>query len=84
SQVAKQESLTVDSNMLEQQVKMTLEQMKDQKLDRDQLREILAAELLQDNAIQWLKAHAAVTLVHETTRPALSPEETATLETGRY
>jgi trigger factor len=63
SEVAKLESLSVESEALEQRVQAVMQSFGNQKVDQQRLRNILEEELLKETVIQWLKEHSEVKLV---------------------
>jgi trigger factor len=63
SEVAKLESLSVESEALEQRVQAVMQSFGNQKVDQRRLRNILEEELLKETVIQWLKEHSEVKLV---------------------
>jgi trigger factor len=74
SEIAKQESISVDEAAIEEKVKTFIEASPDQSFDMDRLREVVEEDLMKDKIIEFLKEHNSVTLVPEGT---LTPAEDA-------
>jgi len=82
-EVAKRESLQVESAAVDARVKEMLEQYKDKDIDQDKLREIVQEEILTEKILDWLQANATVELVPEGTlskTPAVEEDEVDELE----
>lgn len=69
-EVAKRESITVDSAAIEARFNEVMAEFADKDVDQDRLRQVLADELLTEKIFDWLQANAAIELVAEGT---LSP-----------
>ena len=63
AEVAKLESLSVESEALETKIQEVLQSFGDQKVDQQRLRNILEEELLKETVMGWLKEHSEITLV---------------------
>jgi trigger factor len=64
AEVAKKESMQVETEALEQRFQEVLTQTRDRSnIDRDRLREALEEELLQEKVLNWLKEQSIVELV---------------------
>lgn len=63
AEVAQQESLSIETEALEQRFQEVLTAMSDREVDRVRLREVLEDELLHEKVIGWLKENSEVTLV---------------------
>ncbi len=75
-EVAKRESLQVESAAVDERVKEMLEQYKDKDIDQERLREIVQEEILTEKILDWLQANATVELVPEgTLSKALEADE---------
>jgi trigger factor len=78
AEVAKQESLSVEKEAVEQRYQEVFSQIEDKKnIDRDRLREVLEEELLKEKVIAWLKEHSEVTLVDKIEEPEPAPAAVA-------
>ncbi|MCW6035991.1 trigger factor [Spirulina subsalsa FACHB-351] len=76
AEIAKQEGLTPDEQKVNERVQEVLTQLKDrQEVDPSKLREFVVDELLQNQAIDWLKEKAVVDLVPEGTLSQPEEEE---------
>jgi len=89
AEIAKQESITVEPQAIEERVKELLERYRDQEVDTQKLRGVVEEELLEEKVIRWLQEHSHVELVPEAAIPqaenpteSLSADEevTSTLE----
>ncbi len=65
SEVAQQESISIQTEDLEQRFQEVITSIGDRDVDRDRLREVLEDELLKEKVIAWLKEHSEVTLVDQ-------------------
>jgi trigger factor len=75
AEVAKKESLQVETEALEQRFQEVITQTRDRSnIDRDRLREALEEELLQAKVLNWLKEQSTVELVES---GSLQPEAPA-------
>jgi trigger factor len=63
AEVAQQESLSIETEALEQRFQEILTTMGDRDIDRARLREVIEDELLNEKVIGWLKEHSEVALV---------------------
>ncbi|MEE4640089.1 MAG: trigger factor [Wenzhouxiangella sp.] len=79
-EVARRESLEPDPEKLDQQVKEIFEQLSDQPLDEDRVREFVSKELLQAQALEWLRDKVTVELVPEGTLNPPSEDTEASAE----
>ncbi|MGB3510114.1 MAG: trigger factor [Microcoleaceae cyanobacterium] len=82
--VAKQESITVDQEEIAAESAKVREQLKDQEVDPDRLREVVTEDLLKEKTIKWLEENGTVELVSEGTLTKNSkaiPETETTPET---
>ncbi len=71
-EVAKRESIEVESTAIEARFTEVMAEFADKEVDQDRLREVLADELLTEKIFDWLQANATIELVAEGT---LSPPE---------
>jgi trigger factor len=70
AEVAKKESLEVETEAVEQRYQEVFSQIEDKKnIDRNRLREVLEEELLKEKVVAWLKEHSEVTLVDKIEEP---------------
>jgi len=75
-EVAKQESIQVESEELETKVQEVLKDYTGQDIDVDRLRQVLEEDLLKDKILSWLEEHGSVELVPEgTLKPAVEEIE---------
>ncbi|MEB3292149.1 MAG: trigger factor [Synechococcales bacterium] len=74
-EVAKQEKITVDEAALEEKVQSVMEDLADQNIDGDRLREVLTEEMLKEQILTWLEEHSTLELVPE---GSLEPPDAAT------
>lgn len=65
AEIAKQESITVEPQAVEERVKELLERYRDQEIDAQKLQGVVEEELLEEKVIQWLQEHSHVELVPE-------------------
>lgn len=79
AEVAEKESLSVETEALEQRFQEVLTSVGDQDIDRGRLREVLEDELLKQKVIAWLREHSEVTLVDKI-EPAPTPASEATVD----
>jgi trigger factor len=64
AEIAKKESMQVETEALEQRFQEVLSQTRDRSnIDRDRLREALEEELLQEKVLNWLKEQSTIELV---------------------
>ncbi|MCG9893125.1 MAG: trigger factor [Thermosynechococcaceae cyanobacterium MS004] len=63
AEVAEKESISIETESLEQRFQEVLGSLGDREIDRKRLREVLEDELLQEKVIAWLKERSEVTLV---------------------
>lgn len=63
AEVAQLESLSVESEALEQRIQEVQKSLGDQKIDQQRLREVIEEELLKETVVTWLKEHSDVQLV---------------------
>jgi trigger factor len=63
AEVAKAESITLETEALEKRFRELITQVSERDIDRDRLKEVIADELLQEKVIAWLKEHSEITLV---------------------
>jgi trigger factor len=63
AEVAKAESITLETEALEKRFRELITQVSERDIDRDLLKEVIADELLQEKVIAWLKEHSEITLV---------------------
>jgi trigger factor len=86
AEVAKRESLNIETEAIEARYREVFDQIEDKKnIDRDRLREVLEEELLKEKVVSWLKEHSEVTLVDKIEEPepaleAVTDASSATLE----
>ncbi len=66
-EVAKRESIEVESAAIETRFTEVMAQYADKDIDQDRLREIVADELLTEKILDWLQANATIELVEEGT-----------------
>jgi trigger factor len=66
-QVAKQESITVEEEEIKAEEAKILEQLKDQEVDPERLREVVENDLITKKTLAWLEEHSSVELVPEGT-----------------
>jgi trigger factor len=84
AEVAKAESITLETEALEKRFQELITQVNERDIDRDRLREVVADELLQEKVITWLKEHSEITLVDklepepEVATPSTSTDEDTT------
>ncbi len=71
-EVAKRESIEVESAAIEARFNEVLAQYADKDVDKERLREVIADELLTEKILDWLQANATIELVAEGT---LNPPE---------
>jgi trigger factor len=64
-EVAKQESLKVESSAIATQVKQLTEEYKGQNVDPDRIRQVVEEDLLKEKILNWLEEHGQVELVPE-------------------
>lgn len=64
-EVAKRESISVETAAVAARVKELLAQYTDEKVDVDRLREVVEEELLTEKIMKWLEEHATIELVPE-------------------
>ncbi len=82
AEIAKKEGLEVEEEALEAKFVETLKGVDESKIDRDRLKEVLAEELLEEKAFDWLKARCKITLVEASDvnadeTPKMKPEDKA-------
>lgn len=67
AEIAQREEIKVEPEAVEERVKTLMQQYSNQKqkVDQQQLREIVAEELLEEKVMQWLIEHSQVELVSE-------------------
>ena len=65
AEVAKRESLQVETAEIEARVKEVRAQYTDKDIDVDKLRELVEEELLTEKTMKWLEEHATIELVPE-------------------
>lgn len=78
-EIAKRESITVESDEVTAKVNELLEQFGDRDLDRDRVESVVTEDLLKEKIVSWLIEHSAVELVPEGTLS--KPEDTEEAET---
>lgn len=66
-EVAKRESIEVESAAIEARFQELMAQYADKDIDQDRLREVVADELLTEKILDWLQANATIELVAEGT-----------------
>ncbi len=76
-EVAKRESIKVESAEIDTRFAEVMAQYKDKDIDQDRLREVVADELLTEKILDWLQANANIELVAEGT---LNPPAEAVME----
>jgi trigger factor len=60
AEVAKQESLSVETAAIEERYQEMLQQLSDRKIDRDKLRQLVTDDLLEEKVVGWLIEHSQV------------------------
>ncbi len=60
AEVAKQESLSVETVTIEERYQELLQQLSDRKIDRDKLRQVVTDELLEEKVFDWLIKHSKI------------------------
>lgn len=84
AEIAKREAIKVEPEAVEERVKSLMEQYgkQKQKVDPQQLQEIVEEELLEEKVMRWLIEHSQIELVSEEVSELVSEEPTAqTIET---
>jgi trigger factor len=77
AEVAKAESIQVETEALEKRFQDVLAQTDEGNIDRDRLREVLEEELLQEKVLAWLKEQSTIELVEPgTLQPEAEPDAT--------
>lgn len=71
-QVAKQESISVETAEIVAEEAKVMAQLKDKDVDPDRLREVVEADLLKDKTIKWLEGQNTIELVPE---GSLTPDD---------
>ncbi|MGC1395352.1 MAG: trigger factor, partial [Coleofasciculaceae cyanobacterium] len=71
-EIAKRESITVEKEELDAQIKEVLEQLAGQEVDQGRVREVVESDLLKEKALRWLEEQGTVELVP---KGSLTPAE---------
>jgi len=77
AEIAKQESIQVEAQELEERVQSIREQYRDRQVDPDRLREVVEEELLHEKVIAWLREHSQIEFVTEDAKQAALAEDAA-------
>jgi trigger factor len=77
AEIAKQESIQVEAQELDERVQAIQEQYRDRQVDPDRLREVVEEELLHEKVIAWLREHSQIEFVTEDAKQAALAEEDA-------
>jgi trigger factor len=81
AEVAEKESISIETEALEQRFQEVVTSMGDRDIDRVRLREVLEDELLKEKAIGWLRERSEVTLVDKLeAEPIQAKEATVDVE----
>jgi len=75
AEIAKQESIQVEAQELEERVQSIREQYRDRQVDLDRLRKVVEEELLHEKVIAWLREHSQIEFVSEEEKQAALAEE---------
>ena len=83
-EVAKRESIEVESGAIETRFTEVIAQYADKDVDQERLREVIADELLTEKILDWLQANASIELVAEGSlnKPSAEIEEDTAEETS--
>lgn len=83
-EIAKRESLSATPEEIEAKIKEVMEQLAEQDVDPQRVREVVESDLIKEKAIKWLEEHATIELVPKgslTEEEAQDEEATAAEET---
>jgi trigger factor len=72
-EISKWESIQVEPEAIEAKIKEVMEQLSDQQIDHDRLREAIASDLLKEKTLNWLQEKASVELVPKETKTEEQP-----------
>lgn len=79
AEIAKQESIQVEVQEVDERVQTIREQYRDRQVDLDRLREVVEEELLHEKVVKWLREHSQIEFISEDAKQAAPAEDAAAL-----